>query len=588
MMTLDSRVYLNLMKNNNASSLNILQWIRDNDVRTNKGLEVEFKDHGFLREFVMDTASKIVIRKGTQVGASYSVVIKILHLGGQTPLSIVYTMPTVTDAKMFVLSKFDPIIERSQGLRDTVAKVVFRDKPIYNSVVKRIGESYYFFRGSWMEHGAQSIDADVLVVDELDFQKPNVKNMWEERIEGSSSLGVIYWVGYPSIPGFGIEEIYESSDQRMWYIECNYCQKRQTLTWPDSIDFVKEIYHCKYCKHELTNEMRRRGMWKAKFPGREIHGYYINKLMAPWISAAHIINRFKIDTPKKFYNFTLGLPYLNKKSDITDEVISRNMVDEDEFMNFKKTVGTKVIVGIDQGDIFHMLVVLANSNGLMLASSEELRSEDDVLSKLKFYHPDICVMDMNPNRHTAKKLREDYGRDKLFMGNEKNWSENMGSDRSYFKLNRSNGEIAIERTESLDEMIELIVSNKIKFRRTVPKLKGSDKQSPGIIEMIKNLVPDLVEQHGKMRRVYKAVGPDHYGHALNFAIIGANILFPDLRLHRFGQNTLLAPIPEPIKKPWYHEDFERRVQSFAGIDSIIIKPEGRSMTPEDIFPRNNI
>ena len=586
MKTLDSKV---CPKSNNqmVSNEGILQWIKDNGVRTNKGLPVEFRDHSFLREFVMDTAKKIVVRKCTQVGASYSVVIKVLHLGSQAPVTIVYTLPTSTEAKNFVLSKFDPIIERSQGLRDAVAKVVFRDKPIYNSVVKRIGESYYFFRGSWMEHGAQSIDADVLVVDELDFQKPDVKNMWEERIEGSSSLGTIYWVGYPSIPGFGIEELYESSDQRMWYIECGHCHKRQTLTWPDSIDFVKEIYVCKYCKHELDNDMRRRGLWKAKKPGREIHGYYINKLMAPWISAAHIIQRFKLDPPKKFYNFTLGLPYLNKKSDITDEVVSRNCVDEDEFVNFKKLVGTKVIAGIDQGDTFHMLIVLANDTGLMIVASEELKSEDDVLTKLKFYHPDMVVMDMNPNRHTAKKLREDYGREKLYMGNEKNWSENMGTERTYFKLNKPSGEISIERTESLDEMVELITTNRIKFRRTTPRLRGIDKSRPGIIEMIKNLVPDVQEQRGKMRRIYKAVGPDHYGHALNFAVIGAHILFPMMKINRFG-SPIVKVQPEEIKKPWYHEDFEKRIATFAGIDSIIIKPEGRSMPQGDIFPRENI
>ena len=535
-------------RNNMASNANILQWIQENKVRTNKGLPVEFRDHGFLMEFVKDTAPQIVVRKCTQVGASYSVVIKVLHLGSQAPLTIIYTLPTSTDAKNFVISKFDPIIERSQGLRDAVLKVVFRDKPIYNSVVKRIGESYYFFRGSWAAHGAQSIDADVLVVDELDFQKPDVKEMWEERIEGSSSLGVIYWVGYPSIPGFGIEEIYESSDQREWFIECGHCHKRQTLTWPDSIDFVKEIYQCKYCKKELSDDMRRRGIWKARKPGRTIHGYYINKLMAPWISAPHIIKRFKIDTPKKFYNFTLGLPYLNKKSDITDEVIAKNCVDEDEFTTFKKTTGTKVIMGIDQGDVFHVLIMLANETGMMLVGSEELKSEEEVKEKLKFYRPDMVVMDMNPNRHTAKKLREHYGRNKLYMCNEKNWSENMGTDRSYFKVNKTTGEIGVERTESLDEMIELIVTNKIKFRRTMPRLKSIEKTNPGVIDMIKNIVPDIQEQRGKMRRIYKKTGPDHYGHSLNFAVIGAYMLFPNLKLHNLKFNASV-PVKEEVRNP---------------------------------------
>jgi hypothetical protein len=898
---------------------------------------------GTIEMIDIETSSRTFIAEGiishncTQVGASYSVIVKVLHLGSQSPLTIIYTLPTIGDAKSFVLSKFDPIIERSQGLRDSVSKVVFRDKPIYNSEVKRIGDSYYFFKGSWTTFGAQSIDADVLCVDnqteiltdqgwkffkdlnkkesvvtlgkdnimeyqrptkyinyiysgemleletdtinfsvipkhniyvkkqhkknfelipaekvynyqdlefkkdakwygkkiskwvipelmvswycghekkqkrtrvynekrfdplvfaeflglfisegctsaqhskyrnvvrisqnegeifdrikelarmlsykyfisenqhgckeirihdtqlaeylyslcgnysshkridrsvlvletkilkalfvglmlgdgaksgkyystnsyklandfqelllkigmagniqkqkttkirqyeckpcytitinrynltprirrpvlwnkreyngrvycvsvpnkiifvrrngkvhwtgncvdELDFQKPDVKEMWEERTEGSSSLSVVYWVGYPSIPGFGIEEIYESSDQRSWFIKCGHCGKLQSLTWPDSIDFVKEIYQCKYCHKELTPDMRRKGMWKAKFPGREIHGYYINKLMAPWISAAHIIDRFKKDTPKKFFNFTLGLPYLNKKSDITDDVINNSMVDEDEFIKFKQDPGTKVIVGIDQGDIFHFLVALANETGILVCASEELRSEDELLAKLKFYRPDLVIMDMFPNRHTAKKMREDYGRDKLYMGKERNWTETMSKERFYYKLDRTTGEVGIERTESLDEMLELIVDGHIKFRRTCPRLRGRDKSNPGIIEMIKNLVPDVLEQHGRMRRVYKAVGPDHYGHALNFIVTAVHILFPSFKTNRYNFAPVAAPKPE-VKKPWYHEDFQKRIDSFAGNDSIIIKPQGRSLDPTQVFPRDGI
>jgi len=425
-------------------------------------------------------------------------------------------------------------------------------------------------------------------IDELDFQKPEVKEMWEERTEGSSSLNTIYWVGYPSIPGFGIEDLFEQSDQRSWYIKCGHCDKLQTLTWPDSIDFVSEIYACKYCKKELSDEMRRRGIWKAKFQNREIHGYYINKLMAPWISAAHIIDRFKKDTPKKFFNFTLGLPYISKKSDINDEVIAKSYVDEDEFMKFRQDTRTKVICGIDQGDIFHLLIVLCNGRDLLVSASEELKSEDDLKAKLKLYKPDIVVMDMFPNRHTSRKIREDYGRDKFFMGKERNWSETT-KDRQYYKLDRFTGELSIERTESIDDMIEMIVNGTIRFRRTMPRLKRVSKDDePGVIDMIKNLVPDIVEQHGRMRRIYRAIGPDHYGHALNFAVSAAHILFPDLRVNRYNFEKVDMPKQIPKEDPWYIKDFNKRVEMFSGRDSIIIKPDGKLIEPQEIFPREGI
>jgi hypothetical protein len=184
-------------------------------------------------------------------------------------------------------------------------------------------------------------------------------------------------------------------------------------------------------------------------------------------------------------------------------------------------------------------------------------------------------------------MREDYGRDKLYMGKERNWTETMSKERFYYKLDRTTGEVGIERTESLDEMLELIVDGHIKFRRTCPRLRGRDKSNPGIIEMIKNLVPDVLEQHGRMRRVYKAVGPDHYGHALNFIVTAVHILFPSFKTNRYNFAPVAAPKPE-VKKPWYHEDFQKRIDSFAGNDSIIIKPQGRSLDPTQVFPRDGI
>lgn len=567
-----------------ASNKGILDWIKKNQVKTNKGLPIEFRDHGFLLDYVKDTHNRIVVRKCTQVGASFSTNVKMIHLGSQEPLTTIYTLPTSSEARNFVLTKFDPMVERSPGLLEMVQKVVLRERVLYNSVVKRIGESYYFFRGSWTTWGAQSIDADVLVVDELDFQKPEIRQMWEERTGGAASQDIIYWIGYPSIPNFGIEELYESSDKRMWFIECGHCHKRQVLEFPDNIDMDKEVYVCKFCRGELSDDMRRKGLWKATKPGSLIHGYWINKLMAPWIPASKIIERFRKDTPKKFHNYTLGLPYVSKETELSDKVLQESMIEETEFAMIKANEDVKVLIGVDQGDIFHMMVAIATPRVLVVIAAEQLRTEDELLARLKYYNADLVVMDMFPNRHTAKKLCTDYGTTKFFMAKERNWSD-TSKQRHYWQLNRATSEVGIERTESLDAMIECIMKGFIRFRRTIPRLTTLDKQDPGVLQHLKNLVPDTQERHGRMRRVFKAIGPEHYGHALNFIVTGAHIVFPGwLSKDSLVPSSFLGS-GNKKEKPWYLKEFEEMTQSLNPNDVIIIKPGGEIIEPnsEDYF-----
>ena len=570
-----------------VSNKGILQWIKKNQVRTNKGLPIEFRDHGFLLDYVKDEHNRIVVRKCTQVGASFSTNVKMLHLGDQAPLTTIYSLPTSSEAKNFVLSKFDPMIERSPGLLKMVTKVVLRERILYNSVVKRIGQSYYFFRGSWAAHGAQSIDADVLVVDELDFQKPEVRLMWEERTAGSASQDIIYWIGYPSIPNFGIEELYENSDQRKWFIECGHCFKRQALEFPDNIDLDAEKYICKYCKQEITNDMRRKGLWKITNPRNSIHGYWINKLMAPWIPATTIVERFKKDPAKKFHNYTLGLPYVSKETELTDMIIQEAMMDEEEYALTKKDEDMRILCGIDQGDIFHMLIAIATPTTLVIIAAEQLKSEEEVLKRLKFYNPDMVIMDMFPNRHTAKNLCKKYGTNRLFMAKERNWTETSKA-RNYWNLNRATSEIGVERTESLDAMIEYIMKGVIRFRRTIPRLMSIDKKDPGVVQQIKNLVPDTQERHGRLRRVFKAVGPEHYGHALNFLVVACHITFPGwMNKQALVSSSYLDNLKKKNHKPWYIKDFEDRTRGLNPHDSIIIKPGGEIIEPEsDFFPRS--
>lgn len=542
----------------------ILNWLKEAKVKTNKGLPIEFGLHGFLLDYLLDNANRIVVRKPTQVGISFTTLLKILYLGYNKSLTFIYTLPTSQDAKDFVLQKLEPIIERSPALRSKVIKVPFKDKAVYSSSIKRLGDSYYFFRGSYSSRRAQSIDSDVVVIDELDFQRPDVRKMYEERVEGSSSGDIIYWIGYPSLPNFGIEQLYEQSDQREWFIKCPKCGRLQTLEFPKSISFKKKKYVCKYCGAELSPKDRQVGKWIPKFPGRKIHGYSMNKLMAPWVPASRIIKAYNEEDTKHFYNYTLGLPYVDKSSGIVQSLLDNDTIDksQEDQMKFDK-----VLVGIDQGNRFHMVWAKANQDSIVVQEAFDTKDYNELEQKVLSLHPDFVVIDSAPDYHIAKKLQSNLP-NICFLGILRTWSIDS-KKKNYFTLQRSKGIINIERTESLDGMVEALQSKRLLFKKTAPRLSA-------LFSHLKNLVPDYQERYGILRKVWKYVGPDHFGHALNFLLVGANIVFPMLD---FGSEMIVPSgvLHEDIKikRPGVaQDDFERTIEKVSNnSNSIIIPPK---------------
>ncbi len=536
------------------SSMNeILKWIEVNKVSTNKkNKPLEYKDHGFLMDYLLDTSQKIVVRKSTQVGMSLQTLLKVLYLGDINSITCLYILPTNPEAKNFVWTKVDPLIENSPGLSAKVGHGAFQNKPIWSSTLKQFSHSFFIFRGAYSSWQAQSIDADILCLDEFDQLKPEMVDQYEERVSGSNSIGLIYYFGNPSIPGYGISDIFDRSDQKNWFIRCPHCKKLQTLEWPVSINLEKKLFWCKYCHGVLSNEDRRVGKWVAKFRNREISGYQINRLMAPWVSAREIIDESLTKPKKHFYNFVLGLPYL-EHGEIVSELDLRNCIGDysETFSGFENNI----VVGIDQGDEFHVVIGLA-SQPCKILSARVAKSKTELEDLLNIYKPKIVVMDSLPNKHLAKELQARFGRRSFFLANERDsWSAGEVSD--WIKIDRGQGVIHIERTESLDRLVEKIKNGKesIQFPKNLFQFKA-------VKIHFSNMIPDYQERFGKIRKVWKKAGRDDFAHAINFYLVGCEIFHPSPE-----KKVNTGDSPNKIKDP----DFLKAIDSVSDNDTIIIK-----------------
>ena len=250
------------------------------------------------------------------------------------------------DARDFVVSKFDPVMENS-NLKQMVRKTELSRTNVWSSALKKI-EIVISFRGAQSETSAQSIDADMVINDEYDFQPATSRKMFQERLEGSGSKGINYCIGYPIIKNGGIAEMFNESDAKEWFITCPHCKKRQILTWPNNIDIENKNYICSECKGVLSDNDRRNGIWiGTKRTNSGISGYHISKMMLPWVTAESLIKKFKNDAPKHFFNYSLGLEYESSNKTITKEEFEAVQISQLKVGRYKGEHSYRVI-GIDQ------------------------------------------------------------------------------------------------------------------------------------------------------------------------------------------------------------------------------------------------
>src|SRR5690606_3332428 len=217
------------------------------------GNKLEFSKHHFLLEPYMDNTPLQVVRKASQVGWSTLAIVRAFHLANFIKANVIYTLPSKSIVKDFVTPKVDPIVENNPTLKAMVGDVD-------SMGLKQIGERFVYFRSSWDEASGIAISAHVLISDELDRSNQKAIKTYRTRLDSAKldrpELGWEWQFSNPTIPGYGVDEKWQESDQKRWMIKCGKCNKWQELTYPESINFKTKEYICKSCKRVLTNKDR--------------------------------------------------------------------------------------------------------------------------------------------------------------------------------------------------------------------------------------------------------------------------------------------------------------------------------------------
>lgn len=478
-----------------------LAWVVFNNMVNEDGKQIEFRNHRFLIKPFADMHPDQVTMKSAQVGWSVMSILKALHAAGYFPkLNIIYTLPTANATKDFVIPKVNTLIDRNPAVRELVTKDAIQ--------LKQVGERFIYYRGTKSETSAISTSADLLVMDEYDRSDQGVLNVYDSRLQ-ASEYAWRWRFSNPSVPNYGVHDLWETSDQNMWFVTCSKCWHEMYMSWeeepekkPHYVDQETEVFRCGDCKEEITDDDRRGGRWLARYPdrtkdGKGRRGYHVSQLIAPWVSAARICEQFRESTPEFFHNFVLGLPY-----QVAELVVDRGSLLRATSPGQIEKVN--VCMGVDNGVTKHW--VLGTPQGVFAYGKTD--SWEDIEALIRMYNA-MTVIDANPYPNVPKKLTEAY-RGRVFINYYVQDSKNLGIIR--FKDKDDLGVVQSDRTKLLDLVAGEINNQILTFVQNPIEMEGMIYHWSNMYRTVES------NDKGIERGVWltKETKPDHWAHALAY------------------------------------------------------------------------
>jgi hypothetical protein len=494
-----------------------IEWSRR--VPEPKSGTLDFDRFPFQRELYEQTTEEreVVVKKATQVGISTLLVRWAMYWPDQAGLTALYIFPRERQLNDFSATRIGPTIAASDYLRGRVA-----ESDVQKTMLKQIGSGYLVLRGSESLAGLQSVDADVLVLDENDLLVQDHVPDAERRL-GASDHGLIRRVGVPSLPGFGIADLYGESDRRSWHVRCAACSERQRLSFQQNVDVDRLLRVCRRCRRELDV---RDGEWVAEYPDRDVRGYHVPRLIVPRLDVAALVRSSRDSDPSRrqaFFNKDLGEEYAQEDARLTAAVIEAAQRDY-------LCVGTydgsnPVTMGVDVASVrgIHVRISEHFANGEKRAVFlGEVDGFEALVELVERYGVHQCAIDSQPEHRLARGFAERFpGR--VFLV-----SYAGASALEPFSVDLDRRRVTVSRVDLIDEALELIRRQKNLLPRRLPVDYVQHLQS--VIRILDR------DPAGRPRSRYHSIASDDYLHAEVFDVVAFKLL---------GFHALVDEISEP-------------------------------------------
>ncbi len=322
----------------------------------------------YLRE-IMDSLSAqsdsdiVVFMKGAQIGATECGNNWLGYVIHHAPGSMLYVMPTADSAKRASKQRIGPMLDSIPEVAAKISAPRARDSG--NTLFQKdYAGGTLILTGSNSNVGLRSMPARYLFLDEVSSYPSDVDG------EGSPvQLAIrrtatfkrnrrVFLCSTPTIDGLcTIQEYYEQSDQRQFYLPCPHCGEYITITWDrikwQNNDPMTACLVCSECGSEISESnktnMLLKGEWRATASGR-YKGYHLSSLYSPlgWYSWSDAATDFiaakkgSQEQLKTFVNTVLGECWQEQGEQVDPGALITRREEYPENLEFGKTT-----VGID-------------------------------------------------------------------------------------------------------------------------------------------------------------------------------------------------------------------------------------------------
>lgn len=504
-----------LVSNRPADKLPLLEWVER--YRRFDGLPPAIPN--VLHDLYTDMHDEVVVLKAAQVGVSEWAINIVLWGADQKWAErgvCLYVFPKQEQMDDFSQDRVNRAIADSFYLKERVMQVEGSEKA-NRARLRKIGGSPIYFRGSDAIMQTRSIDADIVIMDEVDVFKEGAIERVKQRL-GSSMKPLVRSFSQPLYPGGPVDVLWERSDQRHYYLKCIYCGDEQFLDWYENVEFSTDYTDCRVvCRNRTCRRPLDRlalGRWIPHNPSSDIHGYHVNKLYSPRANMKEMLRKsIAFDDPEalqSFYNADLGVPYKPAGTPGLEDY-RRDTYPWGDPSVFE---GWETYMGIDPGRKLHLTVVGRAQYGdpWRLLFRETLDHFDipdtskpppSVELRWQQFKPRLTVIDGQgepratvewANKHPGRVLR---------------WFHRPGALEPKFQ----DDEVHYHRTSLLDNLYAVLKAGKCILHTNAGPEFYDQLQAP--IREIKK------DKDGRLVARYSPSRPDHYAFALSYALVAA-------------------------------------------------------------------
>lgn len=391
----------------------------------------------------------------------------------------------------------------------------------------------YTRRNGYAIWSGNSVPVDFEVFDELDEAPQNAVDMALERM-GHSDVGELLFLSNPTLPDYGIDRLFQQTDQQYWLLKCEKCNEYTDLvgTFPDCLRRIrggKVIRACCKCGAELNPSI---GAWVAKHPSiTERRGRQYSQLYSQSRTTAPdlILQKFQTtDNMTDFYNLKIGVAYVDAANRLSVQEVLACCGDH----GFESSSEQGCFMGVDQGSNLHVVIGRHHKTrggeiiyvGVLKGNNEDDKHDDsgwrELDALMNRYKVMRCVVDAMPNTKHARNFSERFhGRVFLCYYNE--------HQKGSYRWNEKDMIVQANRTESLDSSHREITTHNIILPRASDIMRDFAEQMHNVAKRL-----EVDDETGSQKYIYHRLGKDHFRHSFNYENMARTsspeLLFPEL------------------------------------------------------------